>query len=222
MKMHSFWKYCWFIFDFFLKCLHISVLVVFNAHILRDFPIFLSTVSLLPLFYFHVLWLQWDICCHPYLCSSLCNMLLVLWLPLIFFSHWFKEILLCCIFIFFNVSCIWGLLSFLYLYMYLFYLLIICKLEDLDIIVSNISLFFFSLLFGIEIIFTVYCLKWFHIQFSSVQLSRSVTSNSLRPHEPPCPSSTPGDGQTHVHWVGDAIQPSYPLSSLSSPALNLS
>ena len=28
--------------------------------------------------------------------------------------------------------------------------------------------------------------------------------------------------QTHVHWVGDAIQPSYPLSSLSPPAFNLS
>ena len=28
--------------------------------------------------------------------------------------------------------------------------------------------------------------------------------------------------QTHVHWVGDAIQPSYPLSSPSPPALNLS
>ena len=28
--------------------------------------------------------------------------------------------------------------------------------------------------------------------------------------------------QTHVHWVGDAIQPSHPLSSPSSPALNLS
>ena len=28
--------------------------------------------------------------------------------------------------------------------------------------------------------------------------------------------------QTHVHWVGDAIQPSLPLSSLSPPALNLS
>ena len=28
--------------------------------------------------------------------------------------------------------------------------------------------------------------------------------------------------QTHVHWVGDAIQPSHPLSSLSLPALNLS
>ena len=28
--------------------------------------------------------------------------------------------------------------------------------------------------------------------------------------------------QTHVHWVGDVIQPSYPLSSPSPPAFNLS
>ena len=28
--------------------------------------------------------------------------------------------------------------------------------------------------------------------------------------------------QTHVHWVGDAIQPSHPLLSPSSPAFNLS
>ena len=28
--------------------------------------------------------------------------------------------------------------------------------------------------------------------------------------------------QTHVHWVGDAIQPSHPLSSPSFPAFNLS
>ena len=28
--------------------------------------------------------------------------------------------------------------------------------------------------------------------------------------------------QTHVHWVGDAIQPSHPLSSPCPPALNLS
>ena len=28
--------------------------------------------------------------------------------------------------------------------------------------------------------------------------------------------------QTHVHWVGDAIQPSHPLSSPFPPALNLS
>ena len=28
--------------------------------------------------------------------------------------------------------------------------------------------------------------------------------------------------QTHIHWVGDAIQPSHPLLSPSPPALNLS
>ena len=28
--------------------------------------------------------------------------------------------------------------------------------------------------------------------------------------------------QTHAHWVGDAIQPSYPLLTTSPPALNLS
>ena len=27
----------------------------------------------------------------------------------------------------------------------------------------------------------------------------------------PCPSPTPGVYSTHVHWVGDAIQPSHPL-----------
>ena len=32
----------------------------------------------------------------------------------------------------------------------------------------------------------------------------------------------PKFAQTHVHWVGDAIQLSHPLSPLSPPALNLS
>ena len=55
----------------------------------------------------------------------------------------------------------------------------------------------------------------------SVQFSRSVVSDSLRAHEsqhtrPPCPSPT------HVQRVGDAIQPSHPLSSPSPPAPNLS
>ena len=59
----------------------------------------------------------------------------------------------------------------------------------------------------------------------SVQFSRFIVSNSLRPHEsqharPPCPSPTPGFTQTHVHRVSDAIQPSHPLSSPSSPAPN--
>ena len=61
--------------------------------------------------------------------------------------------------------------------------------------------------------------KWL---LSSVQFSHSVMSNSLQPHEsqharPPCPSLSPG---VHVHWVGDAIQPSYPLSSPFPPASN--
>ena len=56
------------------------------------------------------------------------------------------------------------------------------------------------------------------LQFSSVQFSRSVMSNSLWPQV----CSMPGLPvhhqllefiQTHVHWVGDATQPSHPLSS---------
>ena len=59
----------------------------------------------------------------------------------------------------------------------------------------------------------------------SVQFSPSVVSDSLWPHEsqharPPCPSQTPGVYSTHAHRVGDAIQPSYPLSSPSPPVLN--
>ena len=38
----------------------------------------------------------------------------------------------------------------------------------------------------------------------------------------PCPHHLPEFAQTHIHWVGDAIQPSYPLSPPSPFALNLS
>ena len=38
----------------------------------------------------------------------------------------------------------------------------------------------------------------------------------------PVPHYLPELAQTHVHWVGDAIQPSHPLSSPSPPALNFS
>ena len=56
--------------------------------------------------------------------------------------------------------------------------------------------------------------------------SCSAVSSSLRPHglqhaRLPCPSLSPGFAQTHIHWVGDAIWPSHPLSS-PSPAFNLS
>ena len=61
--------------------------------------------------------------------------------------------------------------------------------------------------------------------FSSVQFSCSVMSDSLWPHEwqhvrPPCPSQLPEFTQTHVHRVGDAIQPSHPLSSPTPTAPN--
>ena len=64
--------------------------------------------------------------------------------------------------------------------------------------------------------------KWYSVQFSP-----SVTSNSLHPTD----HSMPGFSvhhqlleptQIHGHWVGDAIQPSRPLSSPSPATFNLS
>ena len=37
----------------------------------------------------------------------------------------------------------------------------------------------------------------------------------------PLPHQLPEFAQTHVHWVGDTIQPSHPLSSPSPPTFNL-
>ena len=63
------------------------------------------------------------------------------------------------------------------------------------------------------------------VQFSLVQPLRCVRlCDPMNRSTPGCPvhhqllEST----QTHVHQVGDAIQPSHPLSSPSPPALNLS
>ena len=61
------------------------------------------------------------------------------------------------------------------------------------------------------------------VQFSSVQsrptlCDRMDRSTSGLPAHHQLPEFT----QSHVHWVGDAIQPSYPLSSLSPPTFNLS
>ena len=69
-----------------------------------------------------------------------------------------------------------------------------------------------------------FCFTYFSIQFSSVaQLCPALCD--------PMDCSTPGFpvhyrfqelAQTHVHWVGDAIQPSHPLLSPSPPTFNLS
>ena len=74
------------------------------------------------------------------------------------------------------------------------------------------------------------------VDFESIYLAVSWTLSSVQSlsHVQLCDSmdcSTPGlpvhhqlpeFTQTHVHWVGDAIQPSHPLSSPSPPTFNLS
>ena len=64
-------------------------------------------------------------------------------------------------------------------------------------------------------------------KFLVLQFSCSVMSDSLRPMDCSTPGlpvhrQLPEFTQTHVHWVGDAIQPSHSLSSPSPPAFNLS
>ena len=59
------------------------------------------------------------------------------------------------------------------------------------------------------------------------QFSCSVVSDSCHPMDCSTPRfpvhhQLPELAQTHVHWVGDAIQPPHPLLSPSPPALNLS
>ena len=50
----------------------------------------------------------------------------------------------------------------------------------------------------------IYIYRYIHLQFSSVQFSHSVMSDSLRPHEPqharpPCHHQLPEFTQTHIH-----------------------
>ena len=80
----------------------------------------------------------------------------------------------------------------------------------------KVIFFFFFLL----ILFICYIVS----QFSSVAQSCPTLCDPMNRSTPGLPvhhqllEST----QTHVHWVGDAIQPSHPLLSPSPPALNLS
>ena len=62
------------------------------------------------------------------------------------------------------------------------------------------------------------------IQYSSITQLCLTHCDPMKRSTPGLPVShqLPESTQTHVHWVGDAIQPSHPLSSPSPPALNLS
>ena len=63
-----------------------------------------------------------------------------------------------------------------------------------------------------------------HFHFSSVTQSCLTLCNPMSRSTPGLPvhHQLPQSTQTHVHWVGDAIQLSHPLSSPSPPVLNLS
>ena len=62
------------------------------------------------------------------------------------------------------------------------------------------------------------------VQFSSVAQSYLTLCNPMDCIMPgfPVHHQLPELAQTHIHWVGDAIQPSHPLSSPSPPTFNLS
>ena len=67
-------------------------------------------------------------------------------------------------------------------------------------------------------------LQFYLVQFSSVAQSSPTLCNPMNRSTPGLPvhHQLPGFTQTHVHRVGDAIQPSHPLSSPFPPAFNLS
>ena len=79
--------------------------------------------------------------------------------------------------------------------------------------------------FAASIDYTLLITKWFiSVQFSSVTQSCPVLCHPMNRSMPGLPvhHQIPESTQTHVHPVGDAIQPSHPLSSPSPPAFNLS
>ena len=67
-------------------------------------------------------------------------------------------------------------------------------------------------------------MKYHIVQFSSVTQSCPTLYDSMNCSTPGLPvhHQLQEFTQTHVYWVGDAIQPSHPLSSHSPPAPNLS
>ena len=70
--------------------------------------------------------------------------------------------------------------------------------------------------------FLVKLLFHFYICFSSFTQSCPTLCDPMNCSTPGLPvhHQLPEFSQTHVHWVGDAIQPSHLLSSPSPPALN--
>ena len=64
--------------------------------------------------------------------------------------------------------------------------------------------------------------KYILLLFGCLVVSDSLQSHGLQHQASLFFTISRSFAQTHVHWVGDAIQPSCPLSSCSTPAFNLS
>ena len=92
---------------------------------------------------------------------------------------------------------------------------IYCKISVCSSLLPNFLMYYFSFWFTTK-----------QHQFSSVQFTQSCPAlcDPMNRSTPGLPvhHQLPEFTQTHVHWVGDAIQPSHPLSSPSPPVLNLS
>ena len=86
----------------------------------------------------------------------------------------------------------------------------------------NIFMTEFSLTLVVEFSVNSFLFAW--LQFSAVAQSCPTLCNPMDCSTQgfPVHHQLPEPTQTHVHWVGDLIQPSHPLSSLSPPAFNLS
>ena len=80
---------------------------------------------------------------------------------------------------------------------------------------------------GILILFRILVerlsLHFYSVRFSSVAQSCPTLCNPMDCSMPgfPVHHQLSEPAQTHVHWVGDAIQPSHPLSAPSLPAFSL-
>ena len=104
-------------------------------------------------------------------------------------------------------------------------LLIIFSGHELFFVCYIVTFFLFAYLFLFFSILTsglLFCTE--SIQFSSVSQSCLNLCDPIDCSTPGLPvhHQPPESTQIHVHWVGDAIQPSHPLLSFSPSAFNLS
>ena len=82
---------------------------------------------------------------------------------------------------------------------------------------------FFFFLIVIQLTYSIILVSGMqHNDLIYVVISDSLQPHGLRIRGLPVHYQLPKFTQTHIHWVGDAIQPYYPLSSPSPPTFNLS